>query len=171
MPACVHACLSAVAFMVAVPAWAGPEACPQEGAVYEQAGSSARLIFDPSVRADDGLYHRFEIVFVENDVRLQGVVLPAEGLPRPWGMVMHDCPEGDVTGEEIAACMVWEGVIYSIDDAGGVTYLQGAGVAASPAASILMPDFGNAVTLSSAWSETLVSTAPSDLFELEGCRS
>lgn len=164
------AALAAAAPAWAVNAWAAPSGCPQVQAVYEEEGASARLTFDPSVRADDGVHHRFEIVFPENEVKMQGVVLPAEGLPRPWGMVMHDCPEGDATGEEIAACMVWEGVIYAIDGQGNVTYLPGAGEESVAAASILLPDFGNAVTLSSAWGENLLSAAPADVFGAEGCR-
>jgi NAD(P)-dependent dehydrogenase (short-subunit alcohol dehydrogenase family) len=42
-------------------------------------------------------------------------------------MVMHNCPEGDVTGEEIAACTVWEGVIYTLDG-----LVNNAGIVALP---------------------------------------
>ena len=43
-------------------------------------------------------------------------------------MIMNNCPEGDVTGDDIAACTVWEGVIYSIGADGKVGSLPEEGI-------------------------------------------
>ena len=49
---------------------------------------------------------------------------------RPHGSLMYRCPTGDVTGEELAACTLWEGVIYSADDKGAVGLLPAEGTEA-----------------------------------------
>ena len=41
--------------------------------------------------------------------------------------LMYKCPTGDVTGDELAACTLWEGVIYSADDQGNIALLPAEG--------------------------------------------
>ena len=67
--------------------------------------------------------------------------LPAvtESWMRPNGMTMDQCPDGDVTGEELEACTVWQGVIYSLTKDADAKLLGKRG--APHAEALLLPDF------------------------------
>ncbi len=87
---------------------------------------------------------------------------------RSNGMVMHDCPEGDSTGEEIAACTVWEGVIYALDG-GDAALLPEEG---KPAAeTLLLSGFGSSLRYSKLWDEGKASAMPWDVFKRKGCKA
>jgi hypothetical protein len=154
-------------------ALAGPAsaACWQELATYKDAATGAELAFTPR---DDGevdtTLARFTITFPENNVVLDGVVMDAgDPFPRPLGMIMHKCPLGDATGDEIAACTVWQGVIYGVDGVGNAFYLPPANQGSEAAGSLLLPDFRAAVRLSSAWGAAGLSQEPGDQFMQSGC--
>ena len=87
---------------------------------------------------------------------------------RPNGILFHDCPEGDTTGEEIAKCTVWQGVIYA--GAGGkIDLLPPTG---SPAASeILLPGLPLGLVESTAWGKGKATVVPWEVLSLKGCRS
>ena len=87
---------------------------------------------------------------------------------RPVGMLMNNCPEGDVTGATIAACTVWKGIVYGIDEATGHVDLLPPEGADAPDA-LLLPGFGPAV-LSSSVGKGL-EAGPWDVFEFKGCTS
>lgn len=142
-------------------------ACPQELAVYSERDAQASLEFTPVVEGA-ATKHTFKVKFPENGVVLDGIVMWTEEVARPYGIVMHDCPEGDVTGAELDACTVWQGVIYAVNEFGAVSLLPGQGAAA--AIRLLLPDFGSAVRQSSAYGPQGVSTPPWDVFELSGCQ-
>ena len=103
---------AAIAVMLALSAVPAHAACPQELGVYTEGEAHASLEFKPA--PEGAANHEFRLVFAENGVVLDGVVMWTEDPARPHGMLMHDCPEGDVTGEELEACTVWQGVIYSV---------------------------------------------------------
>jgi|GEM_PF-255764 hypothetical protein len=145
-------------------------ACPQELAVYEEAQAEASLTFTPVGEGPDPTLGRFTIRFPENAVALDGVIMAADEPQRPWGIVMHKCPEGDVTGEELAACTIWEGVVYGLDEAGNAFYLPPLRQGDAAAATILLPDFAGAVRLSSVWGKEGLSSMPKDDFKLSGCQ-
>jgi len=149
--------------------WAGPalSACPQELAVYTDRDGAASIEFRPV--APDAAVHTntFRVLFSQNGIAAEGVVLWTEGVPRPTGIVMHGCPEGDVTGEELAACTVWQGVIYTVDDASEVGLLPREGAAAT---KLLLPDFGPSVRHSSLYGEGGISILPWDVFDISGCQ-
>ncbi|WP_235679108.1 hypothetical protein [Aquibium microcysteis] len=162
--------MRAVAAVCALlPALAGPvlAACPQELAVYTDRERAASIEFRPT--EPDAAVHTnaFRVVFSQNDVVADGVVLWTEGVPRPTGIVMRDCPEGDVTGEELAACTVWQGVIYTVDAAGQVGLLPREGPAAE---RLLLPDFGPSVRHSALYGAKGISIVPWDVFEISGCQ-
>lgn len=144
-------------------------ACFQELAVYEEAQAKASLTFIPRGDEPDPTLGRFTIKFPENAIAFDGVIMPADDPQRPWGIVMHKCPQGDATGEEIAACTIWEGVVYGLDATGNVFYLPPLNQGDAAAATILLPDFAGAVRLSAAWGAAGLSTAPKDDFKLSGC--
>lgn len=142
-------------------------ACPQELSVYSEPEAKASLEFTP---AGEGAAtsHTFKIKFPENAVILDGIVMWTEEPARPHGIVMHKCPEGDVTGEELQACTVWQGVVYAVDGQGNVELLPPEG--ADAADKLLLPDFAPAVRLSSAYGMDGISKMPWDVFTLSGCQ-
>ena len=144
-------------------------ACLQEDARYAEEQAGAKLVFAGDLGPADGMLQRFTITFAENGVVLDGIVMQAGEPDRPWGIIMHKCPEGDVTGDELAACTVWEGPVYGIDKEGNPFYLAAAGLGEEAAQTLLFPDFSAAVRLSSAWGAAGLSTAPKDSFRSEGC--
>jgi hypothetical protein len=141
-------------------------ACNQELAVYSEPEASASLEFTPA--GDTGSSHTFKIKFPENSVILDGVVLWTEDVARPMGIVMHKCPDGDVTGPELDACTVWQGVIYAVDGRGNIGLLPPEGAAA--AEQLLLPDFAPALRQSSAYGMAGVSKMPWDVFKMSGCQ-
>lgn len=142
-------------------------ACKQELAVYSEPEANASLEFTPAA-PNGSTSHTFKIKFPENSVVLDGIVMWTEGVARPVGIVMHKCPEGDVTGAELEACTVWQGVIYAIDGQGNVDLLPPEG--ADSAAQLLLPDFAPALRQSSAYGMAGVSKMPWDAFKISGCQ-
>ncbi len=142
-------------------------ACKQELAVYSEPEANASLEFTPAA-PNGATSHTFKIKFPENSVTLDGIVMWTEGAARPVGIVMHKCPEGDVTGAELEACTVWQGVIYAIDGQGNVDLLPPEG--ADSAAQLLLPDFAQALRQSSAYGMAGVSKMPWDAFKMSGCQ-
>jgi hypothetical protein len=151
------------ALLAATPAVAAD--CLQEQAIYGDAGGAYELRFEPVGSASAVTSNHFKIKVAKTDLVLDGIVMQSGEPVRPNGMIMNNCPEGDVTGDEIAACTVWEGVIYSIAADGKVGALPEEGRQA--AAQLLLPDFGPAVRNSSIWGKATV--APWDVLTLKGC--
>ena len=96
---------------------------------------------------------------------LDGIVMPGDP-ERSNGMVMHNCPEGDATGEEIAACTVWEGVIYALDGGDAALLPDETGKAAE---SLLLAGFGASLRYSTLWEEGKASVVPWDVLKRKGC--
>ena len=142
-------------------------ACKQELAIYSEPEANASLEFTPAA-PNGSTSHTFKVKFPENSVVLDGIVMWTEGVARPVGIVMHKCPEGDVTGAELEACTVWQGVIYAVDGQGNVDLLPPEG--ADSAAQLLLPDFAPALRQSSAYGMEGVSKMPWDAFKMSGCQ-
>jgi hypothetical protein len=145
-------------------------ACPQALAVYGEAGSGAEIAFSGPLSQADGMQHRFHLTFAENAVSMDGVVMMAGEPDRPWGVILHNCPQGDATGAEIDACTVWEGVIYTIGTAGEAGWLPVLDAKTTAGDSLLLPDFGAAVMRSQAWQAKQVTKLPGDVFKLKACQ-
>ncbi|MEK1932764.1 MAG: hypothetical protein AAAC47_23930 [Pararhizobium sp.] len=139
--------------------------CLQEEAIYGDTGGAYELRFEPVGSASAATSNHFKVKVAKTDLVLDGIVMQSGEPVRPNGMIMNNCPEGDSTGEEIAACTVWEGVIYSIGVDGKVGSLPEEGSEA--AVQLLLPDFGPAVRNSSIWGKATV--APWDVLNLKGC--
>jgi hypothetical protein len=154
--------LAAVLAGQAVPALA---ACPVELAVYSEARTGAMIDFRPGGNAT--ATNAFRMVF-EKGVVLEGVVMWDADVPRSIGMLTHDCPEGDATGAELAACIVWQGVIYDVDDEGGIDLMPPEGEAAPK--SLILADLGRALKASPVFDKTGLAEAPWDAFFLHGCQ-
>jgi len=160
----VAAALSAAAALSPAAARA---ACPQELAVYSEPDVQAGLEFTPATHGAMPT-HNFKVKFPENAVILDGVVMTTEGVTRPHGTLMHKCPEGDVTGEELAACTIWQGTIYAVNEKGDAGLLPPQG---QPAArQIILTDFAAFARESSIWGMTGISKLPGDIFSMSGCQ-
>jgi hypothetical protein len=140
--------------------------CSQDRAIYADRDGGYELAFAPVGSAAAATSHHFKLKVLASGTVLDGVVMPGEPA-RSNGMIMHNCPEGDVTGEEIAACTVWEGVIYALDGAGDAGLLPDEG--AKAAETLLLSGFGPSLRYSTLWEEGKASALPSDVFKRKGC--
>jgi hypothetical protein len=139
--------------------------CLQEQAIYGDADGAYELRFEPVGSPSAATSNHFKIKVGKTDLVLDGIVMQSDEPVRANGMIMHNCPEGDVTGDDIAACTVWQGVIYSVGTDGTVASLPGEGLEA--ASQVLLPDFGPAVRNSSIWGKATV--APWDVLTFKEC--
>lgn len=140
-------------------------ACPIELGVYGDRDGVATLEFRPK-QDSAAVTNQFRMVMKDGPV-FDGVVLWTTGVERPNGILMHDCPEGDVTGEELAACTLWQGVIYA-RGAAGIDLLPAQGSDAPDA--LVLADLGHSMQSAPAFAASGLTVAPFDVFELEGCQ-
>jgi len=141
-------------------------ACPIELAVYGDAQSGSEIDFTPTGTSAT-VTNTFRLI-LDNNVVLNGIVMWNEGVARPNGALMYKCPEGDTTGDELAACTPWHGVIYTSDDKGNIGLLPAEGVEAPK--TLILPDLGPVLHQSSAYGGGGFSKVPSDVFMLKGCQ-
>ncbi len=143
-------------------------ACQQAQAGYSDAAHSLSLQFHPIEGANVVTSNEFRIVTGNPDVVLEGIVIWDNEGARPDAVVMHNCPEGDVTGVELENCTIWQNVIYAVASDGSVSLLPGETEQA--AKTLLLPDFGRALRYSSLFDEDSEVSIPSDVFALAGCQ-
>jgi hypothetical protein len=139
--------------------------CRQEKAIYVDADGAYELRFEPVGSVSAATSNHFKVKIAKTDLVLDGIVMQSDEPVRANGMIMNNCPEGDVTGDDIAACTVWQGVIYSVSSDGKIASLPGEGLEA--AAQVLLPDFGPAIRNSSIWGKATV--APWDVLTFKEC--
>ena len=138
-------------------------ACPQELAVYEGADGSGALEF-----SGGGAGMLSEMRLLYDGVEPVTVYLSHdETHNRTQAMIPLNCPEGDVTGEELAACLVYQGTVYSIDT-DSVGLLPHPGEAA--AAQIFLPNLLPALWENPQFGETGPKSPPAEIFKLSGCQ-
>jgi hypothetical protein len=141
-------------------------ACPMELAVYGERDGVAEINFTPTLNR--AVVTNTFRVLLEDDVVLDGIVMWTEAVPRPNGMLMYKCPQGDVTGAELAICTVWQGVIYSSDDKGNIDLLPAEGADAS--AKLIFPNLAHSLQRSAAFGAEVFTKLPWDVFALKGCQ-
>ncbi len=141
-------------------------ACPMELAVYADETGGAGIDFAP--RGSRAVVTNGFAMHLADGTRLDGMVMWSDEVERPWGTLTHKCPEGDVTGEEIAACTVWEGIVYTVDAGGKVGLLPAEGADAPP--TLLFPALGPAVHHAPAFAPAGPAKLPGDVFVLKGCQ-
>jgi hypothetical protein len=139
--------------------------CPIELATYLSVGHAARLEFSPTLESAT-VTNTFRML--AGDIVLDGLVQWSVDVPRPWGMLMQDCPKGDVTGAELAACTVWQGVIYASDLEGNVGLLPEEGQNAPN--RLIFPDLEPSLAVSAANADGQLAGLAWDVFALQGCR-
>ena len=140
--------------------------CRQDRAIYADRDGGYELTFEPVGSSAAATSHHFKLKVLSSSTVLDGIVMPGDDPVRSNGMVMHNCPEGDVTGEEIAACTVWEGVIYALDGGDAALLPDEAGEAAE---SLLLAGFGASLRYSTLWEEGKASVVPWDVLKRKGC--
>lgn len=155
-------CAWSAFLMFAQPAFAD---CPIELATYADRDKAAEINFTP-VKESATVTNSFRLL-LDNNVVLDGIVMWTQEEARPMGQLMYKCPEGDVTGAEIEACTLWQGVVYAVDEKGEVGLMPHEGPAP---AKLLFPDLGPLLKLSPAYSENAFSKVPWDVFSLNGCQ-
>lgn len=141
--------------------------CNQERAIYADTQDAYQLTFEPVDPESSASSHSFKVAIKNSALVLDGYVMPSEPVNRTNGILFNNCPEGDVTGADIAACTVWQGVIYA-SDGGKIDLLPQQG--ANAAGQILLPNLGASLQDSSAWGPKKAEIAPWDVLTLKGCR-
>jgi hypothetical protein len=141
--------------------------CKQSHAIYADRDGGYELRFEPVDSASAVTSNHFKVAVLKPGLLLDGVVMPAGEPERATGLIMHNCPEGDATGEELRACTVWQGVVYALDKAGAVSEIPAETELAAP--QLLLPDFGPSLRASSAWGKGKAEVDSWDSFVLKGC--
>lgn len=150
---CRERLLSRLAFMtmfgasLATP-FSAYAACTQDRAIYGDRDDHYTLAFKP-MPEDVPAVTSNEFTITQKDdgqgkaFKLDGVVMWTEGVARPNGMIMYNCPEGDVTGDELEDCTIWQGVIYALKEGADADLLP---KAKEPAAqALLFPDLAGSL--------------------------
>ncbi len=158
------AAISALGIVFASPAYA---ACTQDRAVYTDRDDDYTLTFkhfpedQPVATSNEFVLHRND-----TDLKLDGVVMRDEAA-RPKALILYNCPSGDVTGDELAACTVWQGVPYALKEGAEAGYLP---QAKEPAAqALLMPDLSGAMRSFNFRLEKPIEIFPWDVFRFKEC--
>ena len=141
--------------------------CMQGHAVYTDSEKTYEIVFEPVDSDAASSSHRFTMTVRNTDLVLDGYVMPSEPVDRPNGMLFFHCPDGDVTGDDLRACTIWQGIIYTHDD-GKIGLLPASGNKA--AAEILLPGLGSSIRDSSLWETGKLSVTPWDVLTFKECR-
>ncbi|WP_112309146.1 hypothetical protein [Pseudogemmobacter bohemicus] len=116
--------IRAAATLIALAGMAAPAiaevACPPERAVYAHEDSGFRISFRPMKSWEQtGMTVAIFDVELQDGRNLWGVIRTNMGTSRDTGQIYLGCPipgpdEGP-TEEELEACRVWEGLVYSVE--------------------------------------------------------
>jgi hypothetical protein len=140
-------------------------ACPIELAVYRDVDNVASIDFRPTGE-NAAVTNTFRLLI--DGIVLDGIVMWTEAVPRPNGVLGYKCPSGDVTGQELDACTLWQGVIYASDEAGNVALLPAEGSTAPK--SLILSDLAHSLRVSAAYDAAGFKRLPGDVFVLSGCQ-
>lgn len=140
-------------------------ACPQELAVYSEVDGDTSIDFRPETEAAI-VANSFRLITREG-LMLDGMVMWSDEPARAYGSLMLNCPEGDQTGEEIAACTHWQGVVYALDKEGTIGLIPPSGEAA--AERLLFPDLARALD-SGPLNDGKTTLPRWDVYALSGCQ-
>jgi hypothetical protein len=161
--------LAFLTLIACLPLQAAAADCPQAKALYQDADKAYGLQFKPVNSTASPLSHLFDVTVGKTAIVMQGHVMTTDEVSRTIGTLQYQCPDGDVTGEDIAACTVWEGLIFAISDKGDVAILPAE--TAKAADKILLPDFGPSLRVSKIWGAKMAHVAPFDVLTFAGCAS
>ena len=156
--------------MMAVATLPGPakaEECTQEKAIYGDMDDAYELRFEPLGSQAAAASNRFKFSVRNTSIVADGVVMRSDDSLRANGMIMFNCPQGDVTGADIRACTIWQGMVYASDMEGNISVLPVGD--ADAAARLFLPALGPAIRESSIWGKGKATIAPWDVLTLKGC--
>jgi hypothetical protein len=139
-------------------------ACPQELSIYEDA-SGASITFTPP---HENMASEHEFTLRLGATELQGIVMWSKEPDRPNGIVMDQCPDGDVTGEELEKCTVWQGVIYGLTKEATAPFIGKRGT--PHAEALLLPDFSRYATEHTYKTPLAGPVKVDDVFKMKGCQ-
>lgn len=140
--------------------------CVQEKAVYVDMDNAYELRFEP-LEAESPVSNKFKLAVRNTAVVADGIVMRTDDQLRADGKIMFECPEGDVTGADLRACTVWQGMVYASDLKGHIRALPGEGESA--AERLFLPALGPSIQKSSLWGDGKATVAPWDVLSLKGC--
>lgn len=140
--------------------------CAQEKAVYVDMDDAYELRFEP-MGSESPVSNRFKLAIRNTAVVAEGVVMRTDDQLRADGRIMFECPEGDVTGADLRACTVWQGMVYASDLKGHIRALPAEGESAAD--RLFLPALGPSIQKSSLWGEGKATVAPWDVLSLKGC--
>ncbi len=141
--------------------------CRQENAHYASEDGRYQLEFI-ATSASATTSNSFQLISKDPEIKLDGVVIWNQGFSRPNGILMHNCPEGDVTGDELDACTIWQGVIYALKENADADLLPAPDEPAAKA--LLLPDLGRAIHYSKLRHDGKIEQAPWDVFKFSKCQ-
>jgi hypothetical protein len=155
-----------IAALSSAPVGAIAAECKQANAIYGDRDGAYELRFSPVTSEAMASSHQFKLSALKTRVVMNGYVMSSDDPERTMGMLMFNCPDGDVTGADLDACMVWQGFVYRTKES-GLDNLQSGD---SPAAEkIVFPGLGPAIRQSSAWGDGKAKVAPWDVLDFKGC--
>ncbi len=157
-------CLAA---LLAAQVSAAQAACPMELSVYEDEAKTAGIDFRPT--GESMVVTNTFRMNLHHGIQLDGIVMWSEEMPRPYASLLYQCPEGDVTGDEIAECTLWEGPVYAVAQDGKVGLMPAEG---SPAPqTLILPDLGPTLRQAAIFADDEDEAGlPGDVFRLAGCQ-
>lgn len=139
-------------------------ACPQGLAVYKGVEGIGELNFQGG-----NAEATRQIALIFPDVEpVVGYFTSNPAIGRVEMVIPLKCPEGDVTGEELAACVVYSSALYAINHAGDVAPLPESD---EPAAEqILFPNLVPALWDNPQFGGNGPKSHPAEIYRLSGCQ-
>jgi hypothetical protein len=144
---------------------AAAQECLQADAYYADRDRAAVIAFDEGYEATPGVTNSFTMLV--GDAVLEGIVMWSGGVERPQAILLYDCPEGTATPEELDACTLWQGIVYSVSDEGEIGLLPDAHDIAAD--RLLFPGLPWQLSYSEAFEAGELGDLPFELFERTGC--
>ncbi len=142
------------------------EECLQEKAIDVDMDNAYELRFEP-MGSESSVSNRFKLAVRNTAILAEGIVMRGDDQLRADGRIMFECPEGDVTGADLRACTVWQGMVYASDLKGHIRALPAQGESAAD--RLFLPALGPAIQKSSLWGKGKATVAPWDVLSLKGC--
>lgn len=142
------------------------EECMQEKAVYVDMDNAYELRFE-SMGSESSVSNKFKLAVRNTNIVAEGVVMRSDDQLRADGRIMFECPEGDITGADLRACTVWQGMVYASDLKGHIRALPGEGESAAD--RLFLPALGPSIQKSPLWGKGKATIAPWDVLSLKGC--
>lgn len=143
------------------------KSCLQKHAIYSNENGKYLLKFFEPKNGYGAATNRFKLEATGSAGVFDGWVVWGNGVSRPHGTITYKCPAGDITGKELDACNIWEGVIYSVWPDGAVDLLPPGDDGA--AYKILLPNLGQVLKNSDAWVDIKLTSVPWDVFRFSKC--